>query len=158
MYVGTYMLQGTCGGQRKTVWNWFSPATFTWVPGLELRSPRLFSKCLSLWTTMVATSFEFLVFLPLPYKFYKCVIPHQVITLVLQTLSSIYLWSWNNNTQISHLHWRRVIACPSSDFKSTKAVEFSHRATKPSLLFWCFTHSSCSNQDPPPPSQVSYWK
>lgn len=26
--------QGVCGGQRIAVWSWFSPPTFTWVPGI----------------------------------------------------------------------------------------------------------------------------
>lgn len=35
-------------GQRTTLWNWFSPSTFPWVPRAELRSLGLCGKCPSL--------------------------------------------------------------------------------------------------------------
>lgn len=33
------------GGQRTSLWSRVSPSTFTWVPGVELRSPALQDKC-----------------------------------------------------------------------------------------------------------------
>jgi hypothetical protein len=46
MYVGyASTMVCMCVGQGSTtLWSWFSPFTFMWVPGIELRSPSLCSK------------------------------------------------------------------------------------------------------------------
>lgn len=176
MYVGTYMLQGTCGGQRKTVefilscHFYLSPRAWTQVTetvqqvSLPAEPPWWFYLGPRAWTQVAETVQQVSFSAEPPWwplalnSWSSCLCLVSItnmwyhtkwILLVLQTLSFIYLWSWINNTQMSCLHWRRVIVCPSSDFKSTKAAEFSHRATKPSSLFWCFTYSSYSNHDPP---------
>lgn len=44
-----------CGGQ-KTVWlSWFSPSIFRWVPGIELGSSGLCSKCFDLMSHLAYT-------------------------------------------------------------------------------------------------------
>lgn len=40
----THAVTCACGGWRTTLWSWFSPPTFTWVLGIELRRSDFSSK------------------------------------------------------------------------------------------------------------------
>lgn len=35
VYVGMCVAWHRCGGQRATLWSWFSPSTVMWLPGIE---------------------------------------------------------------------------------------------------------------------------
>lgn len=58
---GTGMPQHACGGQRTVLWSGFSPSTFRWDLGIELRSPGFHDKHLFLAHDIISQGFLFAV-------------------------------------------------------------------------------------------------